>query len=303
MKVVVSGSSGLIGEALLAHLRAEAHDVVRLVRRRPLAGEAGWDPGSGSIDAAALVGCDAAVNLAGVGIGDRRWSASRRQSILQSRVGSTVVLCRALAGLDPRPRVVVSASAVGIYGDRGDEVLTEDSALGDGFPAFVCKEWEAATSPATEAGIRVVNLRSAVVLSRRGGALARQLPLFKTGLGGRLGDGKQWFSWISIRDEVRAILHLLESTEVAGPVNCASPNPVTNAQFTRCLAAALHRPAVAVVPRFVLRLALGRALADEFVLSSLRVAPAHLERSGFVFEHPTLEGALTSVLGRGQNTK
>jgi len=296
MRVVVSGSSGMIGQALLELLRVEGHEVVPLVRRSTHRGEARWDPSSGSIDDAALDGCDAAVNLAGVGIGDRRWSRKRKREIVESRVASTDLLSRTLGELSQRPRTLVSASAIGIYGDRGDEILTEDSETGEGFPAEVCEKWEAATAPAQIAGIRVAHLRSAVVLALTGGALARQLPLFRAGIGGRLGKGDQWFSWVSLRDEAKAILHILETETLSGAVNCSSPAPVTNREFTKALARALRRPAAFSVPRPALRVALGRKFADEFVLSSLRVLPSRLTGSGFVFEDQKLEEALGNAL-------
>jgi uncharacterized protein (TIGR01777 family) len=292
----MTGSSGLIGGALLGRLRREGHHVVALVRRSPDAGEAQWDPALGTIDVGALEGADAIINLAGVGIGDRRWSAARKQAILTSRVSSTTLLCETIARLTTPPPVLVNASAIGFYGDRGDEILTEDSAAGTGFVADVCRAWEAATSRAQEAGARVVHLRTAVVLARHGGALARQLPLFRLGLGGRLGRGDQWLSWISLRDEVRAILHILGEGSIAGAVNCSSPAPATNAQFTRALGRAMHRPAALVVPSPALRLALGCQLADELLLTSQRVMPTRLETSGFSFEDPSLDEALDGVL-------
>ncbi|MGD0321458.1 MAG: TIGR01777 family oxidoreductase [Acidimicrobiales bacterium] len=296
MRVVVAGSSGLIGKAVLARLHREGHQVVPLVRKSPDAGEARWDPAARVIDAGALEGADAVVNLAGVGIGDRPWSVARKEEILSSRVGSTTLLCETLAQLTRPPQVLVNASAIGFYGHRGDELLTEDSAAGTGFVADVCRAWEAATSPAKQAGTRVVHLRTAVVLARHGGALARQLPLFRLGLGGRLGRGDQWLSWISLRDEVRAILHILGEGSIVGAANCSSPVPVTNAQFTRALGRAMHRPAVLVVPRPALRLALGRELADELVLASQRVVPTRLETSRFSFEDPSIDEALAAVL-------
>jgi uncharacterized protein (TIGR01777 family) len=296
MRVVVTGSSGLIGTALLVRLRREGHQVIPLVRRSPDAGAAHWDPAVGTIDTGALEGADAVVNLAGVGIGDRRWSAARKEAILSSRVSSTTLLCETVAGLTRPPPVLVNASAIGFYGDRGDELLTEDSSAGTGFVADVCRAWEAATSPAKQAGVRVVHLRTAVVLARHGGALARQLPLFRLGLGGRLGRGDQWLSWISLRDEVRAILHILSEGSLVGATNCSSSAPVTNAQFTRALGRAVHRPAALVVPRSALRLALGHELADELVLTSQRVMPTRLEASGFSFEDPSINEALAAVL-------
>jgi len=298
VRVVVSGASGLVGRALVPALRAGGHETVVLVRRAAGTDEVPWDPASGLVDGAALEGCDAVVHLSGAGIGDRRWSAARRRQLVASRVDSTALLARTLAGLQRPPSVLVSASAVGVYGDRGDEVLTEDSAPGTGFLSELCQAWEGATAPAHQAGLRVVHLRSAVVLAPDGGALARQLPLFRFGVGGRLGDGRQWLSWISLRDEVGAIAFLLDDDTVAGPVNASSPTPVTNRQFTRALAHAVHRPAPFAVPRAALGLALGRELAAEMVLASQRVVPARLTTAGYRFHDVDLSQTLASVLSR-----
>jgi uncharacterized protein (TIGR01777 family) len=298
MRVVLTGASGLIGSALKARLTAEGHETVVLARRAPGPGEARWDPSTGSIDRDALEGADAVVHLAGAGIGDRRWTQARKDVILQSRVRSTTLVCGALARLRRPPSVLVSASAIGYYGDRGDEELTEASGPGSGFQADVCRAWEEATAGAEVAGIRVVHLRSAVVLSAEGGALGRQLPLFRAGVGGRLGSGRQWFSWITLRDEISVILHALSQTALVGAVNASAPNPVTNREFTRELGRALHRPAVLAVPPVALRLALGRQLADELLLGSLRVLPARLTESGFRFEDPTVDGALQEATRR-----
>jgi uncharacterized protein (TIGR01777 family) len=299
MRIVVTGSTGLIGQALLSALGAGGHETLALVRRAEGPGEARWDPDGGTIDVGALAGADAVVHLAGAGIGDRRWTPGRRAVILGSRVESTSLLCRVLAGLDRPPSVLVSASAIGYYGDRGDEELTEASGPGTGFQAEVCRRWEGATVAAEEAGIRVVHLRSAVVLARTGGALAKQLPLFRVGLGGRLGSGNQWLSWITLRDEVGAILHTLETPALAGPVNASAPAPVTNRDFTKALGRALKRPAVLAVPPFALRLALGRDLADELLLGSLRVMPVRLTETGYMFRDPDLGEALDGVVSAG----
>jgi uncharacterized protein (TIGR01777 family) len=296
MRVVVTGSSGLIGQALVSALAAAGHETVVLVRRPPGPGEARWDPAQGVIDGGALEGADAVVHLAGAGIGDRRWSPARKAVILGSRVDATTLLCATLAGLDRPPAVLVSASAIGYYGDRGDEELTETSGSGRGFQAEVCRAWEAATAAAGAAGLRVVHLRSGVVLSRRGGALAKQLVLFRAGLGGRLGSGNQWFSWITLRDEVGVILHAIGDTTLEGPVNATAPGPVTNRDYTKALGAALHRPAALAVPSVALRLALGRQLADELLLGSLRVVPDRLVAAGYRFLDPGLEGGLAAVL-------
>ncbi len=296
MRVVVSGSSGLVGQALVAALRSRGDDVTPLVRRAAGAGEAQWDPDRGSLDAAVFDGVDAVVHLAGAGIGDKRWSARRRQEIVSSRVRSTALLADTMAGLARPPAVMVSASAVGYYGDRGDEELTEDSEPGTGFLAQVCRAWEDATGPAAQRGVRVVRLRSGVVLSTRGGALARQLPLFRLGVGGPLGNGRQWLSWITLPDEVGAIAHVLGDDSLHGPVNATAPTPLTNRDFTRALGRALHRPTVLPVPGFALRAALGADLASEMVLAGQRVAPARLGAAGYGFHHRDIDTALAAVL-------
>jgi uncharacterized protein (TIGR01777 family) len=239
------------------------------------------------------------VHLAGAGIGDKRWSARRRREIVSSRVASTAVLVRALAELSRPPATMVSASAVGFYGDRGDEELTEDSGPGTGFLADLCRAWEDATEPAAQAGVRVVRLRSGIVLSAHGGALARQLPLFRLGLGGRLGTGRQWLSWISLADEVGAILHGLDDTALRGPVNATAPTPVTNRDFTRALGRALHRPTVMTVPGMALRIALGPDLASEMVLAGQRVVPTRLTSTGYRFHHADVDSALAAALAPG----
>ena len=294
MRFVVTGSSGLIGQALVSRLTALGHETVVLVRRTPGRGEARWDPSSGQIDAEALAGAGAVVHLAGAGIGDSRWTPARKEIILRSRLDSTTLVSTTLAAMAEPPAVLVSASAIGYYGDRGNEELTETSGPGTGFQAEVCRAWEEATAPAEAAGIRVVHLRSAVVLSARGGALKRQLPLFRAGLGGTLGPGTQWFSWISLDDEVGVILRAVEDASLTGALNASAPWPVTNKIFTKELGRALHRPAIVRVPPVALRLALGRQLADELLLGSLRVLPARLVDAGYTFENPTLASALAA---------
>jgi uncharacterized protein (TIGR01777 family) len=296
MQVAVTGSSGLIGSALCRALRHSGHGVVPIVRRPAETGEISWDPRRGTIEAAGLAGVDAVVHLAGAGIGDRRWTATRRAEVVRSRVDTTALLARTLPALDRRPAVLVSASAVGVYGDRGDELLTEDSPPGAGFLAELCRDWEAAAGPVTAAGIRLVTVRSGIVLSPAGGALERQLPLFRLGLGGRLGSGRQWTSWVSIDDEVRAILFALRHAELSGPVNVTAPAPVTNSQFTAALGRALRRPAILPVPAAALTVVLGRALATEMILASQRVLPTVLEAAGFRFAQPELAGALDSLV-------
>jgi uncharacterized protein (TIGR01777 family) len=295
VKVLVTGASGLIGSALLPALRADGHEVMTLVRREPAGpDEVRWDPAAGRLDAARLAGCDAAVHLAGAPVG-KRWTRSYKNSIMDSRVLSTSLLARALAGLDPRPRVLLSASGIDFYGDTGERPVTEESPSGEGFLAEVCRRWEAAADPAREVGIRTVTMRSGIVLSRAGGALRRQLPIFRLGLGGRLGSGRQYTSWISLRDEVAAMRFLLTADEVAGPVNLTSPQPVTNREFTAQLARAVHRPAVLPVPGAALRAALGQ-FATEAVLGGHRVLPARLQSAGYVFADPTLSAALAGAL-------
>ncbi|MGD9797089.1 MAG: TIGR01777 family oxidoreductase [Acidimicrobiia bacterium] len=299
MDVAVTGSSGMIGTALVAELRAAGHRVRPLVRREPVGpDELRWDPAAGTIDAAGLAGIDAAVHLAGEGIGDRRWTAAQKRRIMESRTRGTAVLTEALADLDPKPAVLLSGSAIGIYGDGGDEVLTEDSpSRGEGFDAQVARAWEAAARPAVDAGIRTAFLRTGIVQSPTGGALARMLPLFRLGLGGPIGGGHQWWPWISIDDEVGAIRHLL-TADVHGPVNLVSPNPVTNAEFTKTLARVLHRPAVLPIPLLGPAVLLGRELATSLLGDSARLQPARLLASGYEFRHPELEGALRHLLDR-----
>ncbi|HZT68024.1 MAG TPA: TIGR01777 family oxidoreductase [Acidimicrobiales bacterium] len=296
MKVVVTGSHGLIGSAVVARLRADDHDVVRLVRSRPGPGEARWDPASGVVDPAAVDGATAVVHLAGAGIGDHRWSPAYKAEILDSRVTGTRAVARAVAtAAEPRP-ALISASAVGWYGSaRGDETLTEDSSAGSGFLAEVCRRWEEATTPAADAGARVVHMRNGVVLSAAGGALGRQLPLFRLGLGGRLGSGSQHLTWISRRDVAGAIIHLIAG-DISGPVNLCAPNPVTNAEFTAALGRVLRRPARLAVPRPALRLALGSELVEQVILADQRAVPARLSSSGFGFAHPDIESALPAAL-------
>ena len=296
MRVAVTGSHGLIGSALLDHLAAHGHDAVRIVRSEPAAGEIGWDPASGRLDPAALAGVDAVVNLAGAGIGDHRWTEDYKRKVRESRTVGTSVLAEAIAASDEGPNVLLSGSAVGYYGDRGDEVLDETSAPGDGFLASVARDWEAATAPADAAGARVVHLRTGIVLAEEGGALAKMLPMFRLGLGGRFGSGRQWMSWISIEDEAEAIIHLLTS-DVAGPVNLTAPEPVTNAQLADTIGDVLRRPTVVPVPSFGPKLLLGGERAGALLLEGQRVLPRVLQADGYEFTHPTLERALRAVIG------
>ena len=296
MKIAVSGASGLIGSALVPALEAAGHEVLRLVRREPASpGEISWSPAEGTLDTAALTGVDAFVNLSGANIG-RRWTDRRKAEILESRVQATDLLARTAADLDPRPSVLVSSGGVGIYGDRSDEVLTEGSELGSAFLADVGRAWEAAAEPAREVGIRTVNFRQGIVLTRRGGALERLLTPFRLGLGGRVGSGRQWWSWVALDDSVAGFRYALES-DLAGPVNLTSPNPVTNAQFVKALGRALHRPTVLPAPAFALKAAFGD-MADEALLQGQRVLPARLLEAGFVFAFPDLDSALLRALER-----
>jgi len=295
--VLVTGAHGLIGTALLPGLRADGHRVVRLVRGEPEGSDdVRWDPAAGTIDAAGLEGVDAVVHLAGAGIGDKKWTPERKQLILESRTQGTDLLARTLAGLDRPPQVLLSGSAVGYYGNRGAEELTEASAPGDDFPARVCVAWEAATVPAEEAGIRVVHLRTGIVLSAHGGALQRMLLPFKLGLGGRIGSGDQYMSWIAIDDHVAALRHLLTADTVRGPVNLTAANPSTNVEFTRALGAAVHRPTLLPTPLLPLKAVYGGELVDSLLVHGQRALPRALEQSGYEFGFPQLDDALRAVL-------
>ena len=298
MDVAVSGSHGFIGSALLKGLAAAGHRARPLVRGSAAEGEVSWDPEAGTIDDAALKGVDAVVHLAGVGIGDKRWTTGQKERIRGSRVKGTTLLARTLAGLPVPPKVMVSGSAVGYYGDRGDEILTEDSSPGDDFLAEVVRAWEEATQPAVEAGIRVVKLRSGIVQSPEGGVLKKQLPLFKLGLGGPFGSGRQWVSWVTMDDEIGAILYALTSDDLAGPVNATAPEPLTSAAMAKAIGRALHRPAVLPVPKVALGLVVGRQMANEMATASQRVVPARLQASGFTFRHPEAEAAMAALLRR-----
>ena len=302
MRVAVTGSSGLIGKELVRSLRADDHDVVRVVRSTPDGpGEVGWDPDAGRLDAGGLRGCDAVVHLAGEPI-NGFWTASKKDAILDSRVKGTTLLAEALAELaaaDDGPSVLVSSSAVGFYGnDRGDEVLTEESASGGGFLAEVCRQWEAATRPAEQAGVRVVHLRTGVVQSADGGQLGLQLPLFKLGLGGKLGSGQQWLSWITLPDIVGLYRFALDDDELRGALNGTAPEPVRNETYTRTLARVVARPAFFAVPKFAPAFLLGPDGAREVALADQRVQPGVALDRGYVFRHPGLERGLRDVLGR-----
>jgi hypothetical protein len=298
MRVLVSGSTGLVGSALVPRLRCEGHDVVRLLRRSPPLGplEATWNPAAGRLDPDAVEGLDAVVHLSGESLAGGRWTRARKRALRDSRVDTTRLLAGALARTSRKPRVWVSASAVGYYGDRGDERLTESSVAGTGFLATLCREWEAATEPASQAGIRVVVLRTGVVLTASGGALPAMLPVFRLGLGGPLGDGAQWLSWVTLLDLLRAIDRVIADDSIRGPVNAASPSPVRNLDFARALGRALGRPARVPVPSIVLQVLFGE-MARETLLASQRAVPARLEEAGFSFTYPEIEAALHHVLG------
>lgn len=297
MRVGITGASGLIGSALVAALRERGDTAVPFVRRDAAAREIAWNPAERRLDPADLAGLDAVVNLAGAGIGDHRWTDEYRRELIESRTAGTALLAETLASLDDGPRTLVNASAIGYYGDRGDEVLTEASAPGDGFLAEICTAWEAAAEPAAAGGRRVAKLRTGIVLSADGGALPKLLPLFKLGVGGRFGDGRQWMSWISIDDEIAAILHVLDHP-LAGPVNLVAPNPVTNRELASTIGTVLRRPSRVPVPAFGPRLLLGGDRADALLFDGQRVLPEVLRADGFEFRHATLDVALRAVLGR-----
>jgi uncharacterized protein len=295
MRVAIAGSSGLIGTALVPLLRQTGHEVVRLVRGRPRGpDERRWDPSAATMDACALDGIDAVVNLCGSGMADRRWSGEFKQAIRDSRIDPTEVLAAAVA--EQRVPVLVNASAVGYYGDTGDHEVDETAPAGTGFLAQVCHDWEAATAAAERAGARVVRLRTGLVISPFGGLMGQLKPLFAVGLGGQLGSGAQYMPWISLDDEVGAIRFALENDALAGPVNLSGPDPVTNAEFTKAVGEAMHRPTLLVVPGFALRLLRGAELADEMVLAGQRAVPAVLRRHRYPFQHPTLPAALEAAL-------
>lgn len=298
LTIAVTGATGLIGSALVARLRDRGHTVRRVLRSPGDAGPTDvlWDPARGELDAKALGGVDAVVNLAGEPIG-HRWTAARKHAIRESRVRGTELLARALATLQRKPRVFLSGSAVGFYGNCGDEVLDEASISGSDFLARVAVEWEAAAAPAVDAGIRVVTLRTGIVLTSRGGALAKLLPIFRLGGGGPLGNGRQWMSWIWLEDHLRATEHALVTESFRGPANLVAPNPVTNAEFAEMLGRVLSRPAVLPVPAFALELLYGE-MARATLLASQRAMPVALSAAGFKFEQPRLEGALRAALAR-----
>lgn len=297
MKILVSGSHGLVGKALIGSLTDDGHEIVRLVRGEPTFGspDIAWDPQQGRLDAQQLEGIAAVVHLAGESIASGRWTGEKKRAIRESRTKGTSLLSETLARLEQPPQVFVSASAIGYYGDRNDELLSETSAPGKDFLASVCVEWEASARAAVEKGIRTVFARFGIILDANGGALAKMLPPFKLGIGGKVGDGTQWMSWIALDDVVNGLKFVIEDAAIRGPVNFVAPNPVTNAEFTKTLGRVLSRPTLLPMPAFAARLALGE-MADELLLSSQRVDPAVLADRGFLFNWPTLEPALKQIL-------
>jgi uncharacterized protein (TIGR01777 family) len=301
MKVIVTGSTGLVGQALVRALISEGHSITRLVRggaqtfRAPNSVAVNWDPLQGTVDTGELEGHDAAVHLAGESVADGRWTDEKKRRILDSRKVGTRFLAETLAGLQEKPKVLVSASATGFYGNRGAEKLVEESASGDDFLSEVCREWEKATLPASQAGIRVVNLRIGIVLAAEGGALQKMLTPFKMGVGGKVGSGEQYMSWITLGDLIGVIKHAITNERVRGPVNAVAPNAVTNAEFTKALGHALGRPTIFPMPAFAARLAFGE-MADALLLAGARVEPARLRETGYKFEHTEIGGALRDAL-------
>jgi uncharacterized protein (TIGR01777 family) len=293
-RIAVAGASGLIGSALARSLAADGHEVVRMVRRAPRGPlEVRWDPEKGQVDTAGLAGCDAVVNLAGAGVGDQRWSEAYKKRIHDSRVHGTAALARAVASLDEPPRVFVNGSAMGFYGETGDRIVDEGAPAGSGFLPELCVEWEAAAGPAQEAGVRTVFTRTGLVVARGGGAWGKLFPLFGAGLGGRMGDGRQYWSYIALHDEVAAIRHLLVRDDLSGPFNLTAPEPLTNREITAAMGRVLHRPTLLAVPAPVLRTVLGEMAGD--VLGSARVVPKRLLESGFTFAFPGIEDALRAA--------
>ncbi|MFI6013853.1 TIGR01777 family oxidoreductase [Streptomyces sp. NPDC051243] len=295
-RIAVAGSSGLIGSALVRSLLADGHQVVRLVRRAPRSrDEVRWDPEGGSVDAAGLAGCDAVVNLAGANVGSRRWTESYKAKLRSGRVLGTAALAQAMASLKPeeRPRVFVNGSAIGYYGETGERTVDESAPPGEGFLPSLVVDWEGAAAPAREAGVRTVFPRTGLVVARQGGAWGRLFPLFKAGLGGRMGNGRQYWSFVSLHDEVAAIRHLIDRDDLSGPFNVTAPHPLTNREITEAMGRVLHRPTLFTVPAPVLRTVLGEMAGD--VLGSQRVVPTRLLESGFTFAFPEIEGAIRAA--------
>jgi len=301
LKVLVTGASGLIGSALVESLLKKGHEAIPLPRRRVSSAGPAWDPERGVIDLVDAGNLDAVVHLAGESIARGRWSKEKKRRILESRVAGTRMLAGNLARSAHMPRVFLCASAVGVYGDRGEELLDESSAPGSGFLAEVCRQWECAAAPTADAGIRTVSLRFGAVLSARGGVLGKMLPLFRMGLGGAIGGGEQYLSWVSIFDAVAMVRHIIACDTLRGPVNLVSPNPVGNREFAKTLGRVLHRPAIVPMPAFLARSALGEK-AEALLLSGARVLPGKLTDSGYEFRHPDLDKALESLLGEAQRS-
>jgi len=294
-KILIAGASGLVGSALVPKLKAGSAEVTPLVRSAAKSGEIEWRPDRGSIDAPAVEGCDAVINLAGDGIANSRWTEEKKRRILDSRVNGTRLLSETIAHLSRRPATFINASAIGFYGSRGGELVDEGSGPGEGFLAGVCRQWESATAPAEQAGIRVVKLRLGVILTPDGGIMGSMLRPFKLGLGGKVGSGEQIISWVAMDDVVAAINFILQNESLRGPINVVAPQPVTNEEFTKTLGRVLSRPTFMAMPAFAARLAFGE-MADEMMLSSTRVAPAVLERAGYQFRFPQLRPALEHLL-------
>jgi uncharacterized protein len=301
MKIIITGSSGMIGSALVAAFASAGHEVVQLVRHEGAApGAVMWDPMGESMNPVPLEGVDAVVHLSGENLAQGRWTETKKKRLVDSRVRSTSLLSRTLAQLQRGPRVMVCASGIGIYGDRGDEVLTEDAKAGTGFAADLCQQWEAAAAPAVAAGIRVIHIRMGIVLAHGGGALAKMLTPFRLGFGGVIGSGRQYVGWIALEDVIGAVMHLIDKSELAGPVNFVAPQEITNRQLTKTLGHVLHRPTVLAMPAMAARLAFGE-MADELLLTSERVTPQRLLNDGFVFQYPELKGALEHAISGGDN--
>ena len=296
MKIALAGASGLVGTALIPGLEAQGHEVTRLVRTAPRVGEIEWHPNKDEVSAASLEGFDVIINLAGENIAGGRWTDEQKRKIRDSRVNGTHLLSEAIAKMERKPRAFICASATGIYGDRDDEVLDEQSESGGGFLAGVCREWEMACDLAVKAGVRVVNLRFGPILAREGGMLSKLLTPFKMGVGGKVGSGRQYISWVSLEDSVNAILLAINDESIRGPLNVVSPNPVTNEEFTKTLGHVLNRPTALAMPAFAARLAFGE-MADEMLLVSQRVVPKKLTEARFEFRYPNLESALKEYVG------
>jgi uncharacterized protein (TIGR01777 family) len=296
MKILIAGASGLVGSALVPKLKAAGAEVTPLVRSAAKSGEIEWHPDRGSIDTPALEGFDAVINLAGDGIANGRWTEEKKRRIVDSRVNGTRLLSETMANLSRKPATFINASAIGFYGNRGDELVDEDSGPGEGFLAGVCRQWESATAPAEQAGIRVVKLRLGVILTKDGGIMGSMLAPFKLGLGGKVGSGKQVISWVAMDDVVAAISFILQNESARGPINVVAPHPATNEEFTKTLGRVLSRPTFMTMPAFAARLAFGE-MADEMMLSSTRVAGKVLNDAGFKFQFPELEGAVRAMLG------